>query len=104
MNNITETEDMDFSKWSNVVLKLGFPIVVSGLLIWFLLFTVSAKLVTVEKAIEAQAIESRELRNSIDSLKNTVGETRNETFRSNLILQQICVNGTVARDRVNCFR
>ena len=104
MHNIQSDPDMDLSKWSNVILKVGFPIVVACILIWFLLSTVSTKLTSVEKAIETQAVESRELRNSVDALKNTVGETKNETTRGNLILQQICVNGSASRDRINCFR
>jgi hypothetical protein len=101
---IEDTEDMDLSKWSSFILKLGFPIVVAGGLIWFLVTTVNVKLNTIGDAVTAHSTESKELRNSVDALKNSQDGSKNEQAKTNLILQQICVNGSSLRDRTNCFR
>lgn len=103
MNN-DEDDDMDLSKWSSLIIKVGFPVVVAGLLTWFLIFTVNNQLNSIKASVDSHSVESQELKNAVDSLKNSIDDGKNEQTRTNLILQQICVNGSAVRDRPNCFR
>lgn len=99
-----EDDDVDLKFLESSVVKVGFPIVAASALLWFVLITVSTKLNTLEANYNQHVNDSRDLKNSVDSLKNSIDQSKNEQARTNLILQQICVNGSAARDRANCFR
>ncbi len=103
-----DDDDMDLSKWSSLIIKVGFPVVVAGLLTWFLIFTVNNQLSSIKDAVDSHSTESQELKNAVDGLKNSVDANTNaskaEQVRTNLILQQVCINGAAARDRLNCLK
>jgi hypothetical protein len=96
---------IDWTKFlESTVVKVGFPIVAAGVLIWFLMFTVNHRLQTLEATFSAHTLDSQALKLSVDSLQNSTDSLKNSQERTNLILQQICVNGAAVRDRPNCFR
>ena len=98
----------DLPKWAAVVLKVGFPVAAASLLLWFVLFNVTSELNSIRAAQTQSSIDTQSLKNTMDGLKNSVEALTNsnkaEQVRSNLFLQQICINGSAARDRVNCLR
>ncbi len=105
MTSNTGAEPLEIHKWfESTVVKVGFPVVAAAFLIYFLIFTVNTKLIFLVDQMNNHFVESHDMQNAIDSLKNSVDNSRNEQMRTNLILQQICVNGSALRDRGNCFR
>lgn len=100
-----DDEMVDWSRFlESAIVKIGFPIVAAGVLIWFLIFTVNNRLQSLEAQLHLHNSDGVALKVSVESLKNSTDSLKNSQERTNLILQQICVNGAALRDRSNCFR
>jgi len=99
------TDEMDFKKDVLPFLaKYGIGTVLALYLVWFVTGRVENRLQNIEAYVSANQSETSNLRNSVDGLKNSTDSLKNEQQSTNLILQQICVNGASLRDRGNCFR
>lgn len=96
-----EIDEMNWNSFAGWVVKFGIPGVLSLWLVYWATAKVDSQLRLIEGSVTAHQNESKELKGSVDSLKYEVQEQQN---RTNLILQQICVNGASFRDRQNCFR
>jgi hypothetical protein len=87
----------DWPSLFRAVAKFGVPSVLAGYLIWVMVADNKAQLKSIEEALRGHQLDTSYYVKSVDELKI-------RTDRTNLILQQICVNGSSPRDRPNCFR
>ena len=102
LSQTTTSDDMDWhNKLGPWILKIGIPGVLSLWLVYWATSRVDRQLHSIEGAVILHQTESKELKSSVDLLKYEVQLQQN---RTNLILQQICVNGAALKDRPNCFR
>ena len=86
------------------IAKYGVATILSIYLVWFFTGTIGERMNRFEAGLAAHQTETHELRNSVDSLKNSTEGLKIEQGKGNLILQQICVNGAAISQRQNCFR
>ena len=84
-------------EWIKLVAKFGLPSIAVVYLIWMLNDSVVKNLQEINRTLESHQIDTRYYVKSVDELKG-------ETDRTNLLLQQICVNGAKPQERQNCFR
>ncbi len=100
-----EDEHMDWKKeFLPFIAKYGVATVLSIYLVWFVTTTIDNRMDRLELGLTAHQSETRDLKNSIDSLTNSTDSLTTEQSKGNLILQQICVNGAAINQRQNCFR
>lgn len=92
---------MNVSNIAPWILKIGIPGVLSLWLVYWATSKVDRQLHSIENAVVIHQTESKELKTAVDLLKF---EVQGQQSRTNLILQQICVNGAALKDRPNCFR
>lgn len=83
--------------WYKVIAKFGLPSVAVVYLIWLLSNDVTSQLKAITNFQQMHQIDTGYYIKSVEELKS-------QADRSNLILQQICVNGANIQDRQNCFR
>ena len=90
-------QEMNWANVGNFIFKVGIPGALAVFLVYWVTIRADQKLLSIENAAFAHQTETRALTNSVESV-------RLQQDRTNLILQQICVNGAAVRDRPNCFR
>lgn len=95
---MTESDvEMNWNNVGSFIVKFGIPGVLALYLVYWSTGRADLKITNIENAVTVHMAETRELTNSVDTLQR-------QQDRTNLILQQICVNGAAIRDRANCFR
>lgn len=85
------------SEWTKIIAKFGLPSVAVVYLIWLLSNDVTSQLKVIMNFQQMHQIDTGYYVKSVEELKI-------QSDRTNLILQQICVNGAKIQDRQNCFR
>ena len=90
----------DQMTWGNVstwIVKFGLPSVLAGFLVWSLRLDVLNQLASIRMALENHQVDTVYYIKAADLLRDNQAKT-------NLILQQICVNGAAVTEIANCFR
>ena len=95
-------------EWSKDLLptaaKYGLGTLLALYFTWFITTSVTGQLIEIRSSVAVHQTETVQLRNAVDSLRNSTDGLKNEQNKTNLILQQICVNGAAVSQRQNCFR
>jgi hypothetical protein len=89
--------DMPWGNVVNWVVKLGFPTVLAGVLVWSLVENSNRRIAGIESILQHHQIDTGYYVKANEEIKAN-------QYRTLQILQQICVNGASLRDRPNCFR
>jgi hypothetical protein len=84
-------------EWFKVAAKFGLPSLAVIYLIWMINQSVVRNLEEINRTLESHQIDTDYYVKSIDELKL-------QTDRTNLLLQQICVNGAKLTSQINCFK